>query len=166
MTPSPFLQHDSSLALRFVRVLTSFFPPPPVFVSRSDISADGQAMTAANGSRALSPVSLATAGRENRTCQMENVNYSGCGGERCCEQRRRAAGGAPRRRAAQWRAGWGGARQRRPGKQRRDDKIMGRHGLSGGGLHRFAGSFARQSPFSWPTGWLTSPPPTDQTALW
>lgn len=87
-----------------------FFFFPPVFVSRSDISADGQAMTAANGSRALSLVSLATAGRENRTCQMENVNYSGCGGERCCEQRRRAvaAGGARRRRAAQWRAGWMG----------------------------------------------------------
>ena len=50
--------------LRFVQALTLwvfFFCLSLAFVSRSDISADGQAMTAANGSRALSPVSLATA---------------------------------------------------------------------------------------------------------
>lgn len=96
-----------------------------MFVSRSDISADGQAMTAANGSRALSPVSLATAGRENRTCQMENVNYSGCGGERCCEQRRRAAvGGAGLRR------GWGGC-PAAPGRQQESDNARQQTGAVG-----------------------------------
>lgn len=97
MAASPFLYHTGSSMLCFVQDSTSFFPVfPPVFVSRSDISADGQAMTAANGSRALSSVSLATEGRENRTCQMENVNYSGCGGKRCCKQRRRAVTGGVR----------------------------------------------------------------------
>lgn len=31
-------------------------------------------------------------------------------------------------------------------------KFGSRHRLSDGGLHRFVGNFARQSPSSWPTG--------------
>lgn len=153
-----------------------FFFPSPVFVSRSDISADGQAMTAANGSRALSPVSLATAGRENRTCQMENVNYSGCGGERCCEQRRRAVaegggrhGGRELRNGGQ---GWGGgdARQRRPGKQHRDDNIRQQTQTVGWRIALFHGQFCQAEPILTAnqltdTPLLSPPPRSDCPAL-
>lgn len=128
-----------------------------MFISRSDISADGQAMTAANGSRALSLVSLATEGRENRTCQMENVNYSGCGGERCCQQRRRAEGecrGGGLRSAGQG----GGAQQHRSSKQRRDDNIQRQMWAVGWRTELFRGQFCQTEPIPVANRWTVHPP--------
>lgn len=106
------------------------------FVSRSDISADGQAMTAANGSRALSPVSLATAGRESRSCQMENVNYGGCGGSDAAS-----------------RGGTGGGGSAAAGcTQQRGDNVGSGHRLPGRGLRRFVGYLVKMSPSSWTRG--------------